>query len=125
MVNLSESELIEAMGTYYDLVGDMLSLYLTITSGFLIVAYLVGIKLTRTQLVIVSGLYLAFAIVASYLAVGYGLRGLFYAEQLAILSPSTPLGATLVVPIIMGTVLLVGIFASLKFMWDVRHPKTE
>ena len=60
---MTEAELIESAGIYYSLVADMLSIYLTATTGFLIVAYLIGDKLTRSQLIIVSGLYLVFAVV--------------------------------------------------------------
>ncbi|MEZ5922486.1 MAG: hypothetical protein R3C60_14220 [Parvularculaceae bacterium] len=118
---MSESELVQAMGMYFGLVADMLTLYLTSTSGFLITAYLVGAKLTRQQLAIVCGLYVVFAMVASYLTVGYGLRGIYYAEQLRAVSPGTPLYSTKVVPVAIAIVLMFGIAASLKFMRDVRR----
>ena len=122
---MSESELIEAAGIYYALSGDMLSLYLTATTGFLIAAYLIGDKLTRFQLITVSSLYLVFAIATSYLVVGYGVRGISYTWALAEVNPNTQIGATYVVPAALGFVLLSGIFACLIFMWQVRHPKTE
>lgn len=120
---MTEAELVESAGIYYTLVGDMLSLYLTATTGFLIVVYMVGTKLTRTQLIIVSSLYLVFSIVSSYLAVGYGLRGMSYAWRITEVNPDADIYATNTVPITLGIVLMGGIIASLKFMWDVRHPK--
>jgi hypothetical protein len=122
---MSEAEIVESMTEYFGLNAEMLSIYLTVTSGYLIVAYLVGSKLTRSQLIIVSGLYLVFATATSYLAIGYGMRGIHYAEILRNLSPSTPLYSTELVPGAIAFVLLGGIVASLKFMWDSRHPKTE
>jgi hypothetical protein len=124
MTSLTEAELIDAMGIYFNLVAEMLTLYLTSTSGFLLVAYLVGARLTPQQLAVVCGLYLAFALVATYLTIGYGLRGIFYATQLKAISPATPLYSTNAVPIALAVVLLLGILASLKFMWDARRSKT-
>lgn len=122
---MSESETIGAMTEYFSLVADMLSLYLSATTGYLIIAYLVGFKLTRPQLVIVSGLYLSFALIATYLAVGYGFRGIHYAETLRELNAETPVYSTTVVPSTLAAVLLLGVAASLKFMWDVRHVKSD
>lgn len=122
---MSEAELIESMTEYFGLNADMLSIYLTVTSGYLIVAYLAGRNLTRSQLIIISGLYLVFAGATTYLAVGYGMRGIHYAEILRSQSPSTPLYSTDLIPAAIAFVLLGGIVASLKFMWDTRHPKTE
>lgn len=42
-----------------DVLGTHLSIYLTIISGFLVVAYLVGNKLSRSQITMISLLYLA------------------------------------------------------------------
>lgn len=78
-----------------------------------------------TQPVIVSGLYLVFAFVSTYLAVGYGMRGLSYARLVAEINPGIEVYPTDVVPIAMAIVLLSGMGASLKSMWDVRHSKAE
>ena len=120
---MTDAELIESMTEYFGLNAEMLSIYLTVTSGYLIVAYLVGGKLTRSQLVIISGLYIMFAAATTYLAIGYGMRGIHYAEILRSQSPSTPLYSTELLPAVIALALLGGIVASLKFMWDSRHPK--
>ena len=44
---MTEAELLEAATSYFELATGMISLYLTITSAYLIVAYLVGARLTR------------------------------------------------------------------------------
>ena len=122
---MTEAEIIESMGIYFALVSDMLPLYLTTTSGFLIVAYLVGKRLTTSQMVIISGLYLTFALVTTYLSVGYGLRGLSYIPELQKVSPSTELYGTKVVPIALGVIMIGGVIASLKFMWDIRRASAD
>ena len=118
---MSEAEVVEAMTQYFGLVADMLTLYLTATSGYLIVAYLIGANLSRSQLITFSGLYLLFAITSTYQSLGYGMRGLHYASVLRNMNASTPLYSTAVIPALLGVALIGGIFASLWFMWDVRR----
>ena len=122
---MTEAEMIEAGTSFYELSATMLSLYLTATTGYLLVAFFVGIKLTRIQLVTISGLYLIFALISTYMAVGYGIRGISYMELVAQLNTDTELYTTNALPIGMAICLLGGIFASLYFMWSVRHPKEE
>ena len=122
---MTEAELIESAGIFYALVADMLSIYLSATIGFLIVAYIVGSKLTRGQLIVVSSLYLIFALVSSYLVVGYGLRGMSYMWLAKEVNPNTEIYANNVVPTALGFCLFGGIIASLYFMRSIRQPKTE
>ena len=122
---MTESELVEAAAMFYALVGDNLSLYLTATSGFLLVAYLVGDKLTALQMSVVSVLYVVFASVSAYLSIGYGVRGMGYTFRLKQMNPEMSVYAHYAVPSTLGVVLLGGIIACLIFMWQVRHPKKE
>ena len=46
---MSESELVEATNSYYELLVAMISLYMTFTSGYLIVAYMAGSRISRSQ----------------------------------------------------------------------------
>ena len=116
-------DLIEATGMYYGLTVEVLSVYLTVTSGFLVVAYLVGEKLTKSQTLIISTLYIGMASLAAYGATVWTLRGVFFAYQQVAIDSSIPIYATRILPIGVGIFLFGGIFASMKFMWDVRHPR--
>ena len=104
-----------------------LMLYLTVSSGYLIVAYLAGAQLTRSQTLFVSALFLVFAFyalwgVAQYWASGDEAR-LALEELGADMIELNYLGLNpVVIALPMG---VLGILGSLKFMWDVRHPKTE
>lgn len=53
-----------------DVLGTHLSIYLTIISGYLIVAYVVGGKLSRLQVWMVSALYFAAALFEALLIAG-------------------------------------------------------
>lgn len=99
-----------------------MTLYLTAMSGYLLVAYMIGNKLTRLQCVIVTGLFLWFSVfvtlgTAGYFGRAYQLSGLF--------SEFKPSGMVMDTWVLWASsgLELVGIFAALKFMWDVRHPK--
>jgi hypothetical protein len=118
-------ELIEAAGTYYGLGVDVLTLYITITSGYLIVAYLIGDKLTKTQVAIVNTLYIVMSSIAAYGTTIWIVRGVYFSLQQSAIEVGMPLHATYIVPAMIGVFMIGGIVTCLKFMWDVRHPKAE
>ena len=103
-----------------------LLLYLTVSSGYLVVAYIVGRELTRSQTLFISGLFLVFALYALWGVGQYWSSGDEARIALEELGADTIdlnyLGlnpAVIAVP--MG---VLGIFGSLKFMWDIRHRDT-
>jgi hypothetical protein len=122
---MTEAELVEALTSYHDLLFNVLSIYLTVTSGYLAVAYVVGDKLTTHQVVVISVLYLFFALVSTWGAFGYAMRGIDYVEPLQVLNPDQmyyghPAAAALTALLLLG-----GILASLSFMWSIRHPRSK
>ena len=84
-----------------------------------------GTRLTKSQVGIISTLYIFIAVVTTYAAFAWGMRGVHYAFELQSLGTSSPIYATQAIPFALSSTLAGGILASLKFMWDVRHPKTE
>lgn len=93
-------------------------LYFTAVSGYLIAAYLVGDKLTRSQLLITSTLFVVIALSMTFTSFGLSERAIqleieFEGERDALDSVSY----------IMLTAQLLGILAALKFMFDIRKPK--
>jgi hypothetical protein len=99
--------------------ASAMSLYLTATSGYLLVAYLRGKELTVLQAAIISTLFVFFATTNTLAAVGY-MQSAFYFGSTYGEGRAPSWGAG-----VMGTLLSLGILASIKFMWDVRHPKTQ
>lgn len=109
-----------------DTLGTHSAIFLTLISGYIVVAYLAGARLTRLQVSIATSIYLVAATYeALFLATAF--RGLTLARQrLLELNPS--LGDNIFV-IARGDkigliLLLAGILAPLWFMWSVRHAKT-
>jgi len=101
-----------------------MTLYLTAMSGYLLVAYMVGAKLTRPQCAIITGLFLWFTIFVFLGTAGYFGRA---AQLSGLYSEFIPSGMTMDTWVVWwsGGLELVGILAALKFMWDVRHPRME
>ena len=122
---MTEADIVESMHSGFGLVVDVLSVYMTITSAYLLVAFLAGTRLTRSQVGIISTLYVFMAAVTTYAAFAWGMRGIHYAFELQSLGTGSPIYATQAIPVALSSTLAGGILASLKFMWDVRHPKAE
>ena len=101
-----------------------LMLYLTVSSGYLIVAYLAGDKLTNSQAFFVSTLFFVFAIYALWGVTQYWASG--DQARLALEASGAleeiELNYVGISPVVIALPMgLLGIIGSLKFMWDVRH----
>ena len=121
-MNLAEAK--EAAAMWSDKSMTAFSIYLTLTFAYLTIAYLTGKNLSRFQVICVSTLYSAGAVIALLACVNQ----LFYMDAVlqqsdALLS-ATPLNARFWIYYIVP-LFVIGISVSLYFMWDVRHPKSE
>jgi len=103
------------------------ALFVTITSRYLVVAFVAGKKLLRSQVGIITTLYLLLSIfvlwatlntvsrAADFENIAHGLAS----GELAQFTSKDDAGLAIVM------IFAVCLVASLKFMWDVRHPKAE
>jgi len=121
---MTEAELWELIVEYNNIVLSTFALYLTLVSGFLVAAYLVGEKLTKWQTTIVTLGFVLSTALFTFATYGYGSRAIFLIGKTSELYRS---GITMSYPALWAIIfiLFVGVVASLKFMWDVRHPKTK
>ena len=117
---MSEGEIVEAVTAYHDLVISMMGLYITVVSGYLIVAYLAGKKLTTPQAVLVSSLFVVMSGFTTYGAYGFLTRGFVYVEMQSAINPSLTNYATPLMTVVLPVLMLGGTIAALKFMRDVR-----
>ena len=119
---MTQYEIIDAVGTFQGLAQSGLMNYFSILSAYLVVAYFAGTNLSRHQAVIITGLYLVMQ-----LFVTWGIFTFFIATR--ILAETINAAGWQPPPIkpiyVVGPLLVFGIIAGLKFMWDVRHPKTQ
>lgn len=100
--------------------GDSYTIFLTLISGYLVVAHLAGKALTRGQLTIITALYALSIGYTIFVWFGFSRSGLYYqgvaAELRGIIDFSDERGA------VFGLVLNIAIaLAPLKYMWDVRR----
>lgn len=91
-----------------------IGIYLTIVSGYLIVAYLVGSKLSRPQVIVISILFLLFSLYLALSAYNFIYATHRYSNSVNIPSYAASAWAML-------AILVAGIIASLWFMWDTRQ----
>jgi hypothetical protein len=102
----------------------IVSLFIAVLSGYVVVAYVVGAKLTRTQVMVLNFNYTLWSL---YLLASGGTT---LSNALTRIRKATEiLGETVVhVPYSIYFYYCIGltlIFTSLWFMWSVRRPKTE
>lgn len=95
------------------------SLYFTAVSGYLLVAFFKGKDLGRLQAAIITVIFVFFTATTSLEAVGLFQNAVYFGNTYGL--GRTPQWAAIPAAVIQPF----GILASLKFMWDVRHPKTE
>ena len=122
---MTEAELVEAWGLFLGNSQAGLGLYLSILSGYLIIAYLIGNKLTRAQVTIVSALFVFSTTSVSLWFWAWWGRALEFAMEAKQLNPSRQVANSPAAHYIFTSMLLLGIAAALYFMWTIRHPKTE
>jgi hypothetical protein len=109
--------------SHMERVFDFFQQFGTVLFGYLIVAYLVGAKLTRVQAAILTTLYLfwIFRLVAVLNFIWTAAQNTL--DEMRKISPDFNPGT----PSIWGVygLLLCLTLGSLYFMWTVRHPKAE
>jgi high-affinity Fe2+/Pb2+ permease len=102
---------------------------ITLMSGYLVVAYLVGEKLNRAQVTTVNLLYAisAVSVVAAHWQHNYdSMLARHHAyTYIPDMSGSVPPALMILIPSGLALINISLIIASLYFMWSIRHPKTE
>jgi hypothetical protein len=122
---MTEYELVDVLISYNTAALSAMALYLTTVSSYLIVAYLAGKNLATSQVVIISVLFIVFGLLFGYAAFAYMRRGLLMADELRTMNPGEFVGISPWIVFLATGVLFAGILASLRFMWEIRHPKSE
>ena len=111
-----------AQGAFENMLS-ILERFITVLFGYLIVAYFIGAKLSRVQAGIMTALYLFWL---SRLGIVLGVlanNANIILDEMRKISPILAVS----IPSLLMLYFLLSIltFASLYFMWSVRHPKTE
>ena len=96
-----------------------MGLYITVVSGYLIISYLVGAKLSKMQNIIVSILFITSALFM-ILGVYLHMQRAHYWANLYSSNPNVYLYS-----VVCTSIFLMGIIAALKFMHDIRKNKVS
>ena len=122
---MTEAELVSAAQAVWANVIALIAIMLSILSAYLVVAYMAGNKMTHSQVVIVNSLFVLVSIFLLWGAFTLVQRAIEMATLAIDMSIQRTLGPTPNVARAIVVIFGVCPLASLKFMWDVRHPKTE
>lgn len=122
---MTEAELIDAAQATWGNVISIIAILISLLSGYIVLAYVAAEKMTVAQVTIVNTLYIL--IYTLILGSNYTLttRATEMAELSIQKSTERVLGPTPELPILLVIVFGFCVLASLKFMWDVRHPKEQ
>ena len=126
-MTLTEYELADLALTAQGNATPITALFVTIMSGYLIVAWLAGKKLTRAQIIFVNALFIFFQF---NLILGWSVtwaRAYKLGTTLQSIDPvfySVGLNSTATL-ILFAVTMLASIPGCINFMWNVRHPKKE
>jgi hypothetical protein len=121
---MTEVEVLENYWNTQNAGIGVLSLFISVFSAYLLVAYLVGAKLTKFQFLFISSAFTIFELVCCWGTAVYFGEGYQMAMALEQTHPKLsviPLDPTW----IFLPLLLLGIIGALKFMWDIRKSNTN
>jgi len=99
-----------------------MTLYISVVTGYLVVAYLVGSKLTKSQSAFITVLFVVFSI--HFTLSSFGAFEMAYATQQEFL-PDAKYGPAAMLNRGLAIFQLAGVLGCLKFMWDVRNGQDE
>ena len=123
--NMSEAELFQYGSTTWSNTIGLTALFLTVLSGYLITAYVAGSNLSSSQITIINGSYVLVAgllVFSIYLFGATAIEVDTVAFEMSTQRKNRPIPEPLYALVTIYGAL---IFASLKFMWDVRHHRPE
>ena len=109
------------------MVSEIIQQYMSLLFGYILAAHFIGASLGRRQVWILTTLYVMWAAWMLVVLAGRGWMATLVLQSVQDLQGSTSDLASLpqVVTTTSLALLVASLFASLYFMWSVRHPKTE
>ena len=122
---MSEAELLEHYWNGQEMAIESFLDYITILSGYLVAAFIVGERLSKPQTMIITIGFIIFTLFTIWGAFTFWNASYVTATKLALAHPEIIPTAWLNPALVALTCMFGGQIAGCKFMWDIRHPKTE
>jgi hypothetical protein len=113
--------------TGISMMTDIIQQYMNILFAYIIAAYFIGANLSRRQVWVLTTLYVMFQtwMIVAFVGRGYFV-GVIVDKLIELQGSAVALeGLPLALRTTSVVLLVAALFASLYFMWSVRHPKTE
>jgi hypothetical protein len=121
---MTEAELMEHYWSAQEMGISSFLAYISILSAYLVTAFVVGARLTRGQVFFVSFGFVMFQFFCIWGTSLFWTMGYVAALTLFPTHPEIPmLPLNPAYPV--AVLQIGGILGSIKFIWDVRHPKAE
>ena len=122
---MTEYELADSIASMITVLLTWIGLSFTFLTAYLVTAYTVGRSLTGSQTWIINTFFCIFQLMTINGTYTSGSRYLEFVEEIRRINPdrvySFSESSLFAGPMIFTLVT----FFALKFMWDIRHPKTE
>ena len=122
---MTEYELTDAINSTMSVYASSFTLYLTIISAYLIAGFVAGDRLNSQQFLIISVLFFFASGLTVFAMFGAGTRIAYAADALRLADVENPIRFKSSFNYALATICTLGIMASFKFWWDIRHPKTD
>ena len=120
---MSESEILELAHLSMSNMLASFAIFLTLISGYLIIAYTAGAGFSRLEVTIINILYVAMTLTFLFAVYGYCQAAADFSLEARELNPARPYRGTEHFPIITICINALAIISSLYFMWHVRNVK--
>jgi hypothetical protein len=104
---------------------EAFGMYLTLLVAYLVASFTAGKKLSLGQAMTVSILFIVSALVMTWTTFGFINRAIVLAIELTSINPDRIYGVGPFVRNTMALIQVIGIFASLLFMWGVRNARNK
>jgi hypothetical protein len=121
---MTEYELTDAINSTMSVYASAFTQYLTIISAYLIAGVIAGDRLTREQFIIISVLFFFASGLTVFAMSGAGTRIAYTADALRLADVENPIRFKAAFNYALAAISTLGIIASFKFWWDIRHPKS-
>ena len=122
---MSEAELLEHYWNAQEMAIEAFLAYITILSGYLIVAFVVGERLSKLQALIITIGFITFTSFSIWGAVTFWNSTYVTAVSVASTHPEITSFGWLNPAHVALACMCGGIIAGCMFMWDIRHPKIK
>jgi hypothetical protein len=116
---LTEAEQLETAALYFDLALSSVVLYLSLVSGYLVIAYAVGTRLNKGQAIFVTSIFVMFAAFTAWGSAGFFLVAEHFYRN-AESYQYFPTDEWIPAYVIVTVVEVLGVVGSLIFMRNVR-----